>query len=141
MVYASLAQQPETAPAAPVCGVRSSRKGDNAVDDKVSLLVQPISRRGFLQGALTGAAIAGSGLGLAGLVPPASAVIGGSHVILLGEAKRTSMLSLNPCTFLRQPVSRPAAAADGCAPEAGALRGRTVPGYGCCPCRHWPYGS
>jgi len=43
------------------------------VDDKVSLLVQPISRRGFLQGALTGAALTGSALGPAGLVPAASA--------------------------------------------------------------------
>jgi len=43
------------------------------VNDKVSLLVQPVSRRGFLQGALTGAALAGTGLGSRGLVPAASA--------------------------------------------------------------------
>src|SRR5262249_12806594 len=41
-------------------------KGGHAVDDKVSLLVQPVSRRGFLQGALTGVALA-AGVGPDGM--------------------------------------------------------------------------
>ncbi len=36
-------------------------KGGNAVDDKISLLVPPLTRRGFLQGSLTAAALAGTG--------------------------------------------------------------------------------
>ena len=42
------------------------------MDDKVNLLVQPVTRRGFLRGSLTAAALAGSSL-VAGRMPAASA--------------------------------------------------------------------
>jgi NitT/TauT family transport system substrate-binding protein len=41
-------------------------KGGNAVDDKVSLLVPPVTRRGFVQGSLAAAVLAGAGVGSAG---------------------------------------------------------------------------
>ena len=43
------------------------------MNDKISVLVQPVSRRAFLQGALTGAVLAGAGVCTSGLVPPADA--------------------------------------------------------------------
>src|SRR5438094_285348 len=49
-----------------------AQKGE-AVDDKVSLLVQPVTRRAFLQGSMTAAAMAGSGAVMAGLGREASA--------------------------------------------------------------------
>jgi NitT/TauT family transport system substrate-binding protein len=45
----------------------------NAVDDSVSLLVSPVTRRGFLRGSLTAAVLAGSGVAPAGWPPAASA--------------------------------------------------------------------
>src|SRR5215831_9999895 len=45
----------------------------HAVDDKVSLLVQPVSRREFLLSALTGVALAAAGMGPDGRVTTASA--------------------------------------------------------------------
>src|SRR5262245_57149760 len=70
LVYASLATGDGTV------GLRFTTaflEEGHDVDDKVSLLVQPISRRGFLQHALTGVALAGAGVGSEALVAPASA--------------------------------------------------------------------
>jgi NitT/TauT family transport system substrate-binding protein len=57
------------------------------VDDKVSLLVQVLSRRGFLRGALTGAALAGSGVAL----PAASAQSGTPVGLQLGWFANSQM--------------------------------------------------
>ena len=54
-------------------GRKPEKKGGNAVDDKISLLIQPVSRRAFLQGTLTGAVLAGSGIRPSDLVPAAYA--------------------------------------------------------------------
>jgi len=60
-----------------------AQKGE-AVDDKVSLLVQPVTRRAFLQGSMTAAAMAGSGAVMAGLGRAASAQSPASVGLQLG---------------------------------------------------------
>src|SRR5437867_1054246 len=61
-----------------------AQKGE-AVDDKVSLLVQPVTRRAFLQGSMTAAAMgAGSGAVMAGLGREANAQSPASVGLQLG---------------------------------------------------------
>jgi NitT/TauT family transport system substrate-binding protein len=61
------------------------------VNDKVDLLVQPLTRRRLLQGGLTAAALAGSGLGATGRIPAASAQSPSSIGLQLGWFANSQM--------------------------------------------------